>query len=63
MEVVVNYFVVGFFFYKFIGDPYYLLIRLKIENLCLGLIDFVKNEGIIGSVLDNYKQVGMEILM
>lgn len=61
MEVVVNYFVVDFF-YKVIGDPYFLLIRLKIENVCLGLIHFV-NEGIIGNVLDNYKQVGMEIHM
>jgi hypothetical protein len=51
MEVEVNYFVVGIF-YKIIGDPYYLLIRLKIESVCLGLIHFV-NEGIIGSVLDN----------
>jgi len=51
MEVEVNYFVVGIF-YKIIGDPYYLLIRLKIENVCLGLIHFV-NEGIIGNVLDN----------
>jgi len=37
---------------KFIADPYYLLIRLEIENVCLGLIHFV-NEDIIGSVLDN----------
>jgi hypothetical protein len=51
MEVVLIYFVVGIF-NKIIGDPYYLLIRLKIENVCLGLIHFV-NEGTIGSVLDN----------
>jgi hypothetical protein len=55
MEVVVNCFVLLWvFFNKIVGDPYYLLIRLKIESVCLSLIHFV-NEGIIGSILDNCK--------